>query len=261
MNFWPSLPHVLRPRIGQMARAEYDGKQIATEQGFAQAVAPEAEPRRAIRAVDIVKEFETEIGIRRVLNGVSFEVASGERLAILGRNGAGKSTLIQILSGLQIATSGTVERGLRMSWPLALAGGFEGELTGYDNIRFITRIYDVPFRETYAFIEDFTELGQQLHIPVRYYSSGMTMRLAFALSLAIDFECYLIDEVILVGDKRFQIKCHDELFGKRQDRAMILAIHSNDIVKTFCTSALVLKAGRGRVFQDLDLACNIYSSL
>ena len=185
MNFWPSLPHLLRPRIGQMARAEYDGRDVATEESLAPPIAPEAEPRRAIRAIDIVKEFETEIGIRRVLNGISFDVASGERLAILGRNGAGKSTLIQILSGLQIATSGTVERGLRMSWPLALAGGFEGELTGYDNIRFITRIYDVPFRETYAFIEDFTELGQQLHIPVRYYSSGMTMRLAFALSLSL----------------------------------------------------------------------------
>lgn len=216
---------------------------------------------RAIVARDIVKEFHTEVGVRRVLDGVSFRVGMGERLAILGRNGAGKSTLIQILSGLQRPTSGSIERGLRMSWPLALGGGFEGELTGYDNIRFIARIYDVPFRATFDYVEDFTELGKQLHMPVRFYSSGMRMRLAFALSLAIDFECFLIDEVILVGDQRFQEKCHREIFGNRSDRAMILAIHSMEVVLEHCTSALVLKNGRGRVFDDVVLASNTYGTL
>ncbi|MGE0769149.1 MAG: ABC transporter ATP-binding protein [Hyphomicrobiaceae bacterium] len=216
---------------------------------------------RAIEARGIVKEFQTEIGLRRVLDGISFRVGMGERLAILGRNGAGKSTLIQILSGLQRPTSGTIVRGLRMSWPLALGGGFEGELTGYDNIRFISRIYDVPFRSTYDFVEDFTEIGKQLHTPVRFYSSGMRMRLAFALSLAIDFECFLIDEVILVGDQRFQEKCHREIFDKRSDRAMILAIHAMDVVRERCTAALVLKNGRGRVFDDVIVATNTYATL
>lgn len=217
--------------------------------------------KRAIIADRIVKEFETEIGTRRVLDGISFRVGMGERMAVLGRNGAGKSTLIQILSGLQLPTSGTIHRGLRMSWPLALGGGFEGELTGYDNIRFISRIYDVPFRATYEFVEDFTEMGKLLHTPVRFYSSGMRMRVAFALSLAIDFECFLIDEVILVGDQKFQEKCHREIFDKRSDRAMILAIHAMDVVRERCSSALVLKNGRGRVFQDVILATNTYATL
>jgi capsular polysaccharide transport system ATP-binding protein len=216
---------------------------------------------RAITVRDLVKEFHTDVGKRRVLDRVSFSVGMGERMAVLGGNGAGKSTLIQILSGLQLPTSGTVERGLRMSWPLALGGGFEGELTGYDNIRFISRIYEVPFRATYDFVEDFTELGQQLHVPVRFYSSGMRMRLAFALSLAVDFECFLIDEVILVGDQRFQEKCHREIFGKRKDRAMILAIHSYEVVRDHCSKALVLKSGRGRVFDDVELASQIYAAL
>jgi len=223
--------------------------------------APAEDLDRRIVARNIVKEFHTEVGVRRVLDGVSFSVGMGERMAVLGRNGAGKSTLIQILSGLQMPTSGTIHRGLRMSWPLALGGGFEGELTGYDNVRFITRIYNVPFRSTFDFVEDFTELGKQLHVPVRFYSSGMKMRLAFALSLAIDFECFLIDEVILVGDVRFQQKCHAEIFGKRKDRAMILAIHSHEVVKEHCTSALVLKAGRGIVLHDVGLAGDIYHSL
>src|SRR5260370_10466702 len=130
-------------------------------------------PHRKIEAIDMVKEFHTEMGTRRVLNGVSFSVGKGERMAILGRNGAGKSTLIQILSGLQRPTSGRIERGLRMSWPLALGGGFEGGLTRYDNLRFIARAYDAPFKETYPYVEDFTELGSPLHVPVRVYSSGI----------------------------------------------------------------------------------------
>lgn len=219
------------------------------------------ETDRAIVAERIVKEFETEVGTRRVLDGISFRVGMGERMAVLGRNGAGKSTLIQILSGLQLPTSGRIHRGLRMSWPLALGGGFEGELTGYDNIRFISRIYDVPFRETYDFVEDFTEIGKLLHTPVRFYSSGMRMRVAFALSLAIDFECFLIDEVILVGDQKFQEKCHREIFDKRSDRAMILAIHAMDVVRDRCNSALVLKNGRGRVFDDVIVATNTYATL
>jgi capsular polysaccharide transport system ATP-binding protein len=222
---------------------------------------PLSVPRRSIDAIDIVKEYRTDLGIHRVLNGISFSVGKGERMAILGRNGAGKSTLIQILSGLQLPTSGRIERGLRMSWPLALQGGFGGELTGYDNIRFITRIYDARFKETYEYVKDFTELGEQLHVPMRLYSSGMRARLAFALSLAIDFECYLIDEVLLVGDQRFQEKCHFELFQARPSRTMIMATHAMDVVKEFCTSALVLKGGRGRVFTDLDLAANIYATL
>lgn len=216
---------------------------------------------RCIRAVDVVKEFETEVGTRRVLDGINFSVFPGERMAILGRNGAGKSTLIRILSGVMDPTSGSVDLGLRLSWPLALAGGFEGSLTGYDNVRFICSLYDAPFESVYAFVEDFTELGQLLLLPMRSYSDGMRMRVAFALSMAIDFECILIDEVLFVGDQRFQRKCHYELLERRKDRAMIIAIHSPEFVRDQCTSALILKAGRGRMFHDVGLAADIYNTL
>ncbi len=223
--------------------------------------APLPAETRLITAENIVKDFYTEHGPRRVLDGISFTVGIGERMAILGRNGAGKSTLIKILAGVEMPTAGHVHRGLRMSWPLALGGGFEGSMTGYDNCRFIAKLYDVPLKETVEYVADFTELGSQLFTQVRHYSDGMRARLAFALSLAVDFECYLIDEVILVGDRRFQQRCHDELLVKRKNRAMLMAIHSIDFAKEFCTSALVLKHGRGRVFYDLDLACNIYATL
>ena len=218
-------------------------------------------PDRAIAAVNIVKEFDTEHGRRRVLDGISFRVGMGERIAILGRNGAGKSTLIQIMSGLQLPTSGHIHRGLRMSWPLAFAGGFEGDLTGYDNIRFISRVYNAPFKEVFDYVDSFAELGKLIFEPMRFYSSGMKMRVGFALSLAIDFDCILIDEVILVGDRHFQQKCVRALFEEKRHCAMIIATHGMDVVTSYCSQALVMKNGRGRVFTDLELATRIYGSL
>ncbi len=216
---------------------------------------------RCVEAVNIVKIFDGDHGSVCALDGVSFRVRAGERIGILGANGSGKSTLIRILAGVLQPTSGEVRRDLSLSWPLALGGGFEGELTGYDNVRFLSRLYGLPFRETFDYVADFSELGRHMYMPVRFYSDGMRMRLAFALSLSMNFECYLIDEVILVGDRRFQLKCHDELFGKRSSCGMIMAVHDAGTIKEYCQSALILKGGRGRVLSDLSLAERIYGTL
>ena len=216
---------------------------------------------RCVEAIQVTKTFEGEHAKVHALNGISFRVGEGQRLGILGPNGSGKSTLIKILSGILLPTTGTVRRGLRLSWPLALGGGFEGELTGADNVRFLCRLYGLPVKETFDYVTDFSELGRRMHMPVRYYSSGMRARLSFALSLSMDFECYLIDEVILVGDRRFQLKCHDELFGRRANCGMIMAVHDAAVVKEYCQSALIMKNGRGRLVDDVELAGRIYGSL
>lgn len=220
-------------------------------------------PHRCVQAIAVSKVFEGEHGSfsHKALDNVSFSVGAGERMGILGPNGSGKSTLIKILSGILLPTSGEVRRGLKLSWPLALGGGFEGQLTGYDNVRFLSRLYELPFKETLDYVIDFSELGKHIYMPVRFYSDGMRMRLAFSLSLAMNFECYLIDEVILVGDRRFQLKCHDELFGRRQHCGMIMAVHDAGVIREYCQSALILKSGRGRVITDLDLAARIYGTL
>jgi capsular polysaccharide transport system ATP-binding protein len=217
--------------------------------------------RRSIRVDRLRKEYHTQIGVRRVLDDISFEVPAGEKIAVLGRNGSGKTTLVKLIGGVETPTSGTISRGLSMSWPLGFVGGVTGYMTGAACVRFIARLYNRDEREILDFVDDFAELGRQLYIPIEHYSSGMQSRLMFALTLAIDFECLLIDEVLAVGDARFHAKCHDLLFGRGRDRAMILVSHAPDIIREYCRSALVLKAGRGRVFDDLELALSIYSTL
>jgi capsular polysaccharide transport system ATP-binding protein len=215
-----------------------------------------------IKVSEVCKDYPSEKGgYRRVLNEVSFELARGEKIAVLGRNGAGKSTLIRLLGGVELPTKGTIERTMSISWPVAVAGGVHGVLTGNDNIRFIARVYGKPFQILRDFVDDFAQLGKFLSEPVKTYSTGMAARLNFALSLAVEFDCYLIDEVIAAGDHGFQLRCHEELFEKRADRALILASHVGDFIKSYCSRALVLHRGRGKVFADLDLALDIYSAL
>jgi capsular polysaccharide transport system ATP-binding protein len=216
-----------------------------------------------ISATGVCRDYHSETGhgYHRVLSDVSFAVSRGEKLAVLGRNGAGKSTLIRLIAGMELPTEGTIKRTMSVSWPVGLNGGVGGSMTGNDNIRFICRLYDKPFALMRDFIDDFAELGKYLAEPVRTYSAGMRARLNFACSIAIDFDCYLIDEIISVGDHRFQRRSHEELFEKRADRSLILASHVPHIVKEYCSRALVLHRGRGKVFDDLELALDIYHDL
>jgi len=209
----------------------------------------------------LTKSYPMGSGRKQVLKGIDLQIAPGEKIGLLGRNGAGKTTLIKLLGGVEMPTSGRVRRRMSVSWPLGFAGGFQGSLTGYDNARFIARIYGQEYRQIRDFVEDFSGLGRQLKMPVKTYSSGMRARLAFALSLAIEFDCYLIDEIILVGDQNFSRKCHHELFEKRSDRAMILASHSPDTVRTMCNRAMIINNTQATAYDDVNLAVDNYLDL
>jgi capsular polysaccharide transport system ATP-binding protein len=209
----------------------------------------------------LTKSYPMGSGRKQVLKGLNLHIEAGERVGLLGRNGAGKTTLIKLLGGVEMPTSGKVRRHMSVSWPLGFGGGFQGSLTGYDNARFIARIYGREYREIRDFVEEFTELGPQLRMPVITYSSGMRARLAFALSLAIEFDCYLIDEIIMVGDANFHHKCHYELFEKRGDRALVLASHSPDLIREFCDRAVVLNQGLATVYTDVNEALEVYAAL
>ena len=166
--------------------------------------------------------------------------------------------MIRLLSGAEQPTSGRVERLMSVSWPLAFGGAFQSALTGLDNLRFICRIYGMPWRDKIDYVQDFSELGRYLYEPLRIYSSGMRARLAFALSMVIEFDCFLIDEVVAVGDARFHEKCHVELFEKRADRSLIIVSHDANYVREHCSKLCVLSEGNLSVFTDADEAFAFY---
>lgn len=200
-------------------------------------------------------------GERWLFRGLDFGLEQGDRLAVLGRNGQGKSTFIKILGGVLPMSEGELNWKVRPSWPIGFGGGFQGSLSGLDNIRFISRVYASDYDTVLERVENFAELGLALRQPVKHYSSGMRARLAFGLSLAIDFDCYLIDELIAVGDARFAAKCADELFTRRADRAFIMASHDMNSVASVCSSALIIESGQVKFFDDVAEAIDVYTWL
>ncbi len=198
---------------------------------------------------------------RPVFTDLSFDLGRQGRLGLLGRNGQGKSTLIRVLGGLMNPSHGRVSWDMTCSWPIGFNGGVPGSLSGIDNIRFISRIYGRRFDRVFDRVEDFAELGAALRQPIKHYSSGMRARLAFGLSLAVEFDCYLIDELVAVGDARFQEKCNIELFEQRADRAFVMASHDTFMIRKHCDRALVIESGRARLFDDVEEAIDIYKWL
>lgn len=201
-----------------------------------------------------MKMYPTRSGERVILNDVTFSLNRGEKLGVLGRNGAGKSTLVRLVSGAEQPTSGSITRSMSVSWPLAFGGAFQGTLTGLDNVRFISRIYNQDYKQNLDFVAEFTELGLYLREPVKSYSQGMRARLAFAISMIIEFDCYLIDEISAVGDARFHERCEAELFEKRRDRAMLIISHDVNYVRNHCSNFAVLHDGNLMFYSDFDQA-------
>lgn len=214
-----------------------------------------------IAVENVCKTYSTRFGRRTILDDVSFRLERGRNIGILGQNGAGKSTLIRLISGAEHPTSGRIRRGMSVSWPLAFGGAFQHHLTGLDNLKFVCRVYGVDYKPLIPFVEDFTELGIYFREPVLHYSHGMLTRLAFALSMAIEFDCFLIDEAMVVGDVRFHEKCHYEMFHKRKDRAFILVTHSADVIKLYCENACVLHQGHLHSFESVDAAYDFYQGI
>lgn len=211
-----------------------------------------------IELKNLCKDYHTRQGRRRVLNNIDLRVSRGEKIGILGRNGAGKSTMIRMISGAELPTTGKIRRDMSVSWPLAFGGAFQGSLTGMDNLRFICRVYGANSKAAEPFVQEFSELGYYLREPVKSYSAGMRARLAFAISMAIEFDCFLIDEIVAVGDSRFHAKCHHELFERRKDRALIIVSHDPGYIREHCDRAAVLVQGKLHTFDQIEEAYSFY---
>lgn len=214
-----------------------------------------------IKLENVSKIYDTTQGPTKVLEDVTLTIPKEAKLGLLGRNGAGKSTMIRLISGAERPTLGRITRSMTVSWPIAFGGAFQTSLSGMDNVRFICRIYGKEVWGAREFIQDFAELGKYIDEPVRTYSSGMKARLAFALSLLIEFDCFLIDEVIAVGDARFHQRCLDELFEKRSKRSKIIVSHDTALIEAFCDSAAILKDGKLIFFEDIKQSVEFYRGL
>jgi capsular polysaccharide transport system ATP-binding protein len=210
---------------------------------------------------NVTKFFTVEGRKKIILDRVSLAFEAGYSYGLLGVNGAGKSTTLRLLAGVDVPNSGRIRRDVRVSWPMGLASGFHPTMSGIDNLKFVARAYGANPRDVTDFVEDFAELGDYLHAPVKTYSSGMTARLAFGLSMAIEFECYLIDEVIAVGDARFQEKCAAAFAARRDKSDIIIVSHNMPTISSMCDRCLVIVDGQLFQFGNVEEGVAMYYRL
>ena len=201
---------------------------------------------------DISKGFWVKDEYRPVIRNLNLTLPSGRSLALLGRNGAGKSTLLNMVSGTMRPDTGEIVSDGSISFTVGYSGSFHGEMTGVQNTRFVARVYGVDTDELVSFVEDFAEIGDLFHMPVRTYSSGMKSRLAFGVSMGIKFDTYLIDEATATGDKRFRVKSKTVFRERMKEASAIMVSHSMGDIRAFCDAGLVLHEGQIEVFDDVE---------
>lgn len=216
-----------------------------------------------IKIENLTKSYRTPKGRHYVFKDLNVELPSGKSVALIGRNGAGKSTLLRVIGGIDRPDSGKIHTDKTISWPVGLAGGFQGSLTGRENVKFVARLYSTPdqLREKIAFVEEFAELGKYFDMPIKTYSSGMKSRLGFGLSMAFKFDYYLVDEVTAVGDARFKQKCADLFKARHEEASFLMVSHSLGSLKEFCDVALFIgRDNKVKYFESVDDAITTYKN-
>ena len=190
-----------------------------------------------------------------VFRDLSFEVPSDANIGLIGRNGAGKTTLMRLLGSVEPCDSGEISTRGKISWPVGLRGGMQNNLTGRDNVKFVCRIQGIrksAMQERIRYVEEFAELGQHFDLPVSTYSSGMRARLAFGTSMAFEFDYYLIDEVMAVGDAIFKRKSR-EVFAERLKKSKIILVsHRMKLIQDMCDLVVHLHRGQATVYNNVD---------
>ena len=209
-----------------------------------------------IKVKNLTKSFTHKGKKINVFKDLNFEICRGESIALLGRNGAGKSTLLQILGGIDQPDSGIIETDCTISWPVGLVGGFQGSLSARENVTFVSKIYAGSnkelIEEKVALVEDFAEIAEYFDRPFKTYSSGMRSRVTFGLSMAFEFDVYLIDEVTSAGDERFRKKSKEYLASKQEKSDFIMVDHNLWGLKLHCDRALLLHKGKLIEFDDVE---------
>ena len=204
---------------------------------------------------NLTKSYPTPHGRRYVFRDLSFTFPDGASIGLIGPNGAGKSTLMRLLGGIDSPDSGSVYTDANISWPVGLAGGFQGSLTARDNVKFVCRLYGLSggeMREKVRFVEEFAEIGEYFDLPVKSYSSGMRSRIGFGLSMAFDFDYYLIDEVMAVGDAQFRRKSQEVFRNKLQKAKLILVSHNMKDIAQYCNVVVLVNKGQTTLYSNVN---------
>ncbi|MGV8824484.1 MAG: ABC transporter ATP-binding protein [Methylibium petroleiphilum] len=209
----------------------------------------------------VTKSYPTPHGRRYVFRDLSFRFPDDASIGLIGPNGAGKSTLMRLLGGIDAPDHGRVVSDVNISWPVGLSGGMQGALSGRDNVRFVCRIYGAvgkAMRKKMAEVEAFAEIGEYFDLPVKSYSSGMRSRLAFGLSMAFDFDYYLIDEVMAVGDAQFRTKCQAAFKSRLEKANLILVSHNMRDIREWCDVVVLIKNGGATLYEDVEAGILAY---
>ncbi|UTH76255.1 ABC transporter ATP-binding protein [Chromobacterium sp. IIBBL 290-4] len=213
-----------------------------------------------IQIRNLSKSYRTPTGRHYVFKNLTLDIPPDVSVGLIGRNGAGKSTLLRILGGIDRPDCGSVNTDCSISWPVGLSNGFQGSMTGRENVKFVARLYAKKHElyEKVAFVENFAELGKHFDMPIKTYSSGMRSRLGFGLSMAFDFDYYLIDEITAVGDASFNSKGAKLIDEKRQSSQFLMVSHSMEEVRRFCDTALLVGRTGVSYFNDIEEAIAAY---
>lgn len=212
---------------------------------------------------NITKSYLTPKGRRHIFRDLSLKIPAEKNIGLIGRNGAGKSTLMRLLGGSDIPDSGSIATNKSISWPVGLSGGFQGSMTGRENIKFVSRVHGAVGNAMHAkvnYVLDFAEIGDWIDEPVKTYSSGMRARLAFGLSMAFEFDYYLIDEVMSVGDAHFKRKCAEVFEQKLQTSNVVLVSHNMGEIQKLCDVVLLVRDGGVQIYDDVAEGIKAYNT-
>ncbi|MDI4637441.1 MULTISPECIES: ABC transporter ATP-binding protein [Halomonadaceae] len=209
---------------------------------------------------NLYKRYHNHHGSDWVLKDINLSIPRGVSVGLIGANGAGKSTLLRLIAGMDVPERGEVIKNCRMSWPIGLASGMQGNMTGRQNVKFVARVHGggVDVQRVIDFVEDFAEIGDAFDEPVRTYSSGMKSRISFGLSLAFDFEVYISDEATAVGDKSFKEKASQAFKDRIGRSSLIMVSHSEGILKDLCQAGVYLKDGSATWYDNVNDAIANY---
>lgn len=213
-----------------------------------------------IEIQNLYKRYHNHHGSDWVLRDINLTIPKGISVGLVGRNGAGKSTLLRLIAGMDIPERGSIYRGCRVSWPIGLSGGFQGSMTGRQNVKFVARVHGgrKNVEEVIERVQDFAEIGDAFDEPIKTYSSGMRSRLNFGLSLAFDFDVYLSDEATSVGDRAFKAKASKAFKDKVGQASLIMVSHGEGMLKQLCQAGVYLRNGEATWYDDVKDAIAVY---